>query len=59
MLQLALFFTGYSDLSRMRDGRIGIVCQHGDLEDPSRKSDRYDKVVFTFVQLRQIQALVP
>jgi hypothetical protein len=27
MLQLALFFTGYSDPSRMRDGRIGIVCQ--------------------------------
>lgn len=55
----APYFTGYSDLAKLADGGIGILYERGDLEDFSRKSDRYDEVAFTVVGLHQIQAELP
>jgi sialidase-1 len=55
----APYFTGYSDLAVLPDGRIGILCERGDLEEGSRKADRYDEVAFTAVKLDQIQQPLP
>jgi len=42
-------FTGYSDIVVLSDGGIGILHERGDLDDASKKSERYDEVGFTIV----------
>ncbi len=38
----------------MPDQSIGILYERGDLEDASKKSDRYDEIGFTVVGLDQL-----
>lgn len=49
-------FTGYSDIALMPDQSIGILHERGNLEDASKKSDRYDEIGFTVVGLDQLIA---
>jgi hypothetical protein len=48
-------FTGYSDIAVMPDGSVGVLCERGDLEDASKKSERYDKVAFVVVPFTEIR----
>ncbi|MEY4393657.1 MAG: hypothetical protein RL595_906 [Planctomycetota bacterium] len=53
-------FTGYSDIALMADGSIGILHERGDLEDASKKSERYDEVAFIVVPFSEIKTpIVP
>lgn len=49
-------FTGYSDLALTPDRSIGILHERGNLEDPSKKSDRYDEIGITIMGFDQIKA---
>lgn len=42
-------FTGYSDIAVMPDGGVAVLYERGDLNDASKKSERYDEVGFTVV----------
>jgi sialidase-1 len=55
----APYFTGYSDLAVLSDGKIGILYERGDLGAEVRKRDRYDEVAFTAVEFDQIQEPLP
>jgi sialidase-1 len=48
-------FTGYSDLAVMPDGNVGVLYERGDLDDASRKAERYDEVGFTVVRFADIR----
>ena len=49
-------FTGYSDIALLPDGRIGVLYENGELDDASKKSQRYDRVGFTVVGIDQLNA---
>ena len=51
--------TGYSDIAVMPDGSVGILHERGDLEDASRKRDRYDEVGFIVVPFAEIRTPLP
>ena len=52
-------FSGYSDIAVMPDGSIGMLYERGDLEDASRKSERYDEAAFVVVPFTTIHASLP
>lgn len=52
-------FTGYSDIAVMPDGRVGILYERGDLDDASKKAERYDEVGFTVVPFAEIRTPLP
>ena len=52
-------FTGYSDITKMPDGSIGILYERGDLDDASKKSERYDEIGFTVVPFEEIRTPLP
>jgi sialidase-1 len=47
-------FTGYSDIAVMPDGNIGVLHERGDLDDASKKKERYDEVAFMVVPFADI-----
>ena len=52
-------FTGYSDIAVMPDGSVGVLYERGDLENASKKSERYDEVAFVVVPFTKICAPLP
>ncbi len=52
-------FTGYSDIAVMPDGSVGILYERGDLEDASKKNERYDEVGFVVVPFTEIRTPLP
>jgi len=52
-------FTGYSDIAVMADGSVGILYERGDLDDASRKSERYNEIGFTVVPFAEIRTPLP
>jgi len=52
-------FTGYSDIAVMPDGSVGILHERGDLDDASKKSERYDEVAFIVVPFSEIRTPLP
>jgi len=52
-------FTGYSDIAVMPDGSVGILHERGDLDDASKKSERYDEVAFIVVPFADIRIPLP
>lgn len=52
-------FTGYSDIAVMPDGSVGILYERGDLDDASKKSERYDEVGFIVVPFAEIRTPLP
>ena len=52
-------FTGYSDIAVMPDGSVGILHERGDLDDASKKSERYDEIGFIVVPFAEIRTPLP
>ncbi|OGV70518.1 MAG: hypothetical protein A2283_08790, partial [Lentisphaerae bacterium RIFOXYA12_FULL_48_11] len=52
-------FTGYSDIAVMPDGSVGILYERGDLEDESKKNERYGEVGFIVVPFAEISTPLP
>lgn len=52
-------FTGYSDIAVLPDGSVGVLYERGDLDDASRKSERYDEVAFAVVPFAEIRTPIP
>ena len=48
-------FTGYSDIAVMPDGTVAILHERGDLDDASKKSERYDEIGFIVVPFAEIR----
>lgn len=52
-------FTGYSDIAVLPGGSVGVLYERGDLDDASKKSERYDEVGFTVVPFAAICTPLP
>lgn len=52
-------FTGYSDIALMPDGSVGILYERGDMDDASKKSERYDEIGFIVVPFADIRTPLP
>jgi len=47
-------FTGYSDIAVLPGGSVGILYERGDLDDASKKRERYDEVAFIVVPFEEV-----
>ncbi len=52
-------FTGYSDIAVMPCGGVGVLYERGDLDEASKKSERYDEIGFTVVPFADISVPLP